>query len=148
MAADVLPCFLHMLYQLFEEWIGWYLLIYMMTSSNGNIFPRNWSFVRGTHRSTVNSPHKGPWRGALKFSLICALNKWMSKQSWCWWFETPPHSLWRYCNEYMWNLLVTNHNKTQQKVNNVHKSWVYTIDVCDTSDSFSHSVSRWSPWSW
>ena len=28
-------------------------------------FPRYWSFVRGIHRSTVNSPHKGHWRGAL-----------------------------------------------------------------------------------
>ena len=34
-------------------------------------FPRYWPFVRGIHRSTVNSPHKGQWRGALKFSLIC-----------------------------------------------------------------------------
>ena len=35
-------------------------------------FPRYWPFVRGIHRSPVNSPHKGPWRGALMFSLICA----------------------------------------------------------------------------
>ena len=35
-------------------------------------FPRNWPFVRGIHRSSpVNSPHKGQWRGALMFSLIC-----------------------------------------------------------------------------
>ena len=34
-------------------------------------FPCNWPFVRGTHRSPVNSPHKGQWRGALMFSLIC-----------------------------------------------------------------------------
>ena len=33
-------------------------------------FPRYWPFVRGIHR--VNSPHKGQWRGALMFSLICA----------------------------------------------------------------------------
>ena len=26
----------------------------------------------GGHRSPVNSPHKGQWRGALMFSLICA----------------------------------------------------------------------------
>ena len=40
-------------------------------------FPRNWSFVRGIHRSPVNSPHKGQWRGALMFSLICAwTNSW------------------------------------------------------------------------
>ena len=35
-------------------------------------FPRNWSFVRGVHRSPVTSPNKGQWRGALMFSLICA----------------------------------------------------------------------------
>ena len=35
-------------------------------------FPRYWPFVRGIHRSTVNPPHKGQWRGALVFSLICA----------------------------------------------------------------------------
>ena len=35
-------------------------------------FPRYWPFVRGIHRSPVNSPHKGQWRGTLMFSLICA----------------------------------------------------------------------------
>ena len=38
-------------------------------------FPRYWPFVRGIHRSPVNSPHKGQWRGALMFSLICV---WMT----------------------------------------------------------------------
>ena len=40
-------------------------------------FLRYWLFVRGIHRSPANSPHKGHWRGALKFSLICA-----RKSSW------------------------------------------------------------------
>ena len=32
----------------------------------------------GIHRSPVNSPHKGQWRGALMFSFICAwLNGWV-----------------------------------------------------------------------
>ena len=30
-------------------------------------FSRYWPFVRGIHRSPVNSPHKGQWRGALMF---------------------------------------------------------------------------------
>ena len=34
-------------------------------------FPRYWPFVRGIHRWPVNSPHKGQWRRALMFSLIC-----------------------------------------------------------------------------
>ena len=35
-------------------------------------FSRYWTFVRGIPRSPVNSPHKGQWRRALMFSLICA----------------------------------------------------------------------------
>ena len=38
-------------------------------------FPRYWPFVGGIRRSPVNSPHKGQWRGALIFSLICAWKK-------------------------------------------------------------------------
>ena len=37
----------------------------------GKHFLRYWPFVRGIHRSPVNSPHKGQWRRALIFSLIC-----------------------------------------------------------------------------
>ena len=42
-------------------------------------FPRYWPFVWGIHRSPVNSPHKGQWRGALIFSLIWA-NGWVNNQ--------------------------------------------------------------------
>ena len=35
-------------------------------------FPRFRPFVWGIHRWPVNSPHKGQWRGASMFSLICA----------------------------------------------------------------------------
>ena len=48
------------------------------------------------HWSPVTSPHKDLRRGALIFSLIW--DKWLSKQSWGCWFETPSCSLWRYCN--------------------------------------------------
>ena len=40
-----------------------------------NHFPCDWQFLQGIHRSLVNSPHNGQWRGQLMFSLICA---WMS----------------------------------------------------------------------
>ena len=40
-------------------------------------FQRYWPFVRGFHRSPVNSHYKGQWRGALMFSLMCAwTNSW------------------------------------------------------------------------
>ena len=44
----------------------------MTTSSNGTIVPRYWPFVLGIHRSSVNSPHKGQWRGPLMIFFICA----------------------------------------------------------------------------
>ena len=62
-------------------------------------FPRYWPFVRGIHRSPVNSPHKGQWRGAVLFDP--GLNKQLSKQLWGWWFETLSCSLWRHCNGWM-----------------------------------------------
>ena len=38
-------------------------------------FPRYWPFVRGIHRSPVNSPRNGQWRGIFMFSLIWARTK-------------------------------------------------------------------------
>ena len=44
-------------------------------------FPRYWPFVRGIHRSPVNSTHKGQWRGDLMFSLICvSTNGWVNNR--------------------------------------------------------------------
>ena len=43
--------------------------------------PRYWPFVRGIHRSPVNSPHKAQWRGALMFILMCArINGWANNR--------------------------------------------------------------------
>ena len=42
-------------------------------------FLRYWLYVRGIHRSLVNSSRKGQWRGALIFSLICVRkNGWVN----------------------------------------------------------------------
>ena len=44
-------------------------------------FPCYWPFVQGIHRSPVNSPHKGQWRGALVVSLIWAwINGWVNNR--------------------------------------------------------------------
>ena len=76
-------------------------------------FPRYWPFVRGIHRSTVNSPHKGQWRGALMFTLICArINGWVNNREagdlrryrahydvivmWKWFPCTPSTHFWPY----------------------------------------------------
>ena len=44
-------------------------------------FSRYWPFVRGIHRSPLISPHKGQWRGAFMFPLICArINGWVNNR--------------------------------------------------------------------
>ena len=46
------------------------------------ISPRCWSFVWGIQWSPMNSPHKGQWRGAFVFSLICAwTNRWVNNRA-------------------------------------------------------------------
>ena len=43
---------------------------------------RYWPFVRGIHRSSVKSPHKGQWGGALMLSLICVyINGWLNNRA-------------------------------------------------------------------
>ena len=65
--------------------------------------PRYWPLVPGIHRSPVKFPHKGQWRGALMFSLICAYsNGWVNTRE--------AGDLRRYRAHYdvilMWSLLV------------------------------------------
>ena len=58
-------------------------------------FPCYWPFVRGIHRSAVNSPHKGQWRGAFMYSLICAwINRWVNNRE----AGDSRRPLWRHCN--------------------------------------------------
>ena len=56
-----------------EIWTHVLLILHIiMTLSNGNIFRITGQLCGKIHRSPMNSPHKGQWRGALMFSLICA----------------------------------------------------------------------------
>ena len=46
--------------------------------------PRYWPFVRGIHRSPMNFPHKGQWRGSLMLSVICAwIKDWVNNREGC-----------------------------------------------------------------
>ena len=50
-----------------------------MTSLNGNNIRVTGSLCGKIHLSPMNSPHKGLWRGASMFSLICAwTNGWVN----------------------------------------------------------------------
>ena len=61
-------------------------------------FPRYWPYVRGIHRSSVNSLQKGLVTRSFDVFFDLCLNKRLSKQSWGWWFETPSRSSWRHRN--------------------------------------------------
>ena len=63
-------------------------------------FPRYWPFVRGIHRSPVNSPLKGQWRGALMFTLIQArTNGWVNNRDAGDLRRYCVNSLWRHCDD-------------------------------------------------
>ena len=62
-------------------------------------FPRYWPFVRGIHRSPVDSHHKRPVTQSFDVFFDLRLNKRLSKQWRRPWFETPLYSLWRHCND-------------------------------------------------
>ena len=89
-------------------------------------FPRYWPFMWGIHRSPVNSPHKGQWRGALTFFLDLRLNKRLSKQSCGWWFETPSRTLWRHCNAFSSAMHVT---PAQEKAFRYYKKNSMSIEI-------------------
>ena len=65
----------------------------MMMSSNGNIFR-----VTGPLWVSGGFPSQRPVTRSFDVFFDVRLNKRLSTQSKCWWFETPWHSLWRYCN--------------------------------------------------
>ena len=70
----------------------------MVTTSNGNIFRVTgllcWEFTGNRWMPCTKASD-----AELKmFFFYLPLNKWLSKQSWVWWFETPSRSLWRHCN--------------------------------------------------
>ena len=66
--------------------IGWRCVSWSLKPNHDDVskwkhFPRYWPFVRGIHRSPVNSPHKDQWRGTLMFSLICTrINCWINNR--------------------------------------------------------------------
>ena len=79
---------------------------------NWKHFPSYWFFVRGIHRSPVNSPHKGQWRGALIFSLICAwINGWLNNRD--------AGDLRRHGAHYDVTVIIANHDTEQRR----YKSW-------------------------
>ena len=69
----------------------------MMTSSNGNIFCVTGLCV-GNSLLPGEFPAQRPVMQNFDVFFDLCLNKWLSKQSWGWWFETLSRLLWRHRN--------------------------------------------------
>ena len=99
-------------------------------------FMRYWWFVRGIHRSPVNSPHKGQWRGALMFSLIrTRINGWVNSRE----AETLSRLLWRHCNEQWYTMPL----RTQWRfVNSMHiiHPWSYVLLIIIKRNFMLHFI--------
>ena len=77
---------------------GWHLLHHILTSSNGSIF-RVTGPLCGEFTGLGEFHAQRPVTRSFGVFFDLRLNKRLSKQPWGWWFETPPWSLWRHCNE-------------------------------------------------
>ena len=82
-------CFLFILY-----WLG---TAYIMTSSNGNFFSVT-GHLCGKFTGQRWIPRTKPVTRSFDVFFDLRLNKHLSKQWWCWWFETPSYPLWRHCD--------------------------------------------------
>ena len=83
-----------------------------MTSWNGNIFCVTGPLC-GEFTGPGEFPTQRPVTRSFDVFFDLRLNKWLSKQPWGWWFETPSWSLWRQCNDCyccMQHRVVLNHD--------------------------------------
>ena len=101
-----------------------------MTSSNGNIF-RVTGHLCGNSPVTGEFPAQRPVTQSFDVFFDLRLNKWLSKQSWGWWFETLSRPLWRHCNDMMLNTVLE--NKTDD------------IDICFSITALIPLMKTYSP---
>ena len=90
----------------------------------------------GNSPVTCEFPLQRPvtWNFDVFFDLC--LNKWLSKQSWVWWFKTPPPSLWRHCR---WPSTLA-HNGARSSAGPLlnEKSYIFTRKILCSSMNLYH----------
>ena len=101
-----------------------------MTSSNGNIF-RVTGHLSGEFTGPGEFPAQRPVTRSFAVFFDLSLNKRLSKQSRCWWFETQSHPLWRHCNGK--SRAAPHHGKTQQSAKHVDDPWdvLFLYKLCE-----------------
>ena len=78
--------------------------MFMMTSSNGNIFRVTGHLCEEFTRGAGNSPVTGEFHAQRPVTRLfdVIFDKRLSKQLWGWWFKTPLRPLWRHSNVVFW----------------------------------------------
>ena len=102
---------------------------------NLNPFPRYWPFVWGINRSPVNfPPHKGTATQNFDVFFDLRLNKLLSKQSGCRWFEMPALSILRHCNKHikyvLYHLFMMHHKEVEIKPIWIFRNSAFHSDTC------------------
>ena len=122
-----------------------------MTSPKWKHFPRNWTFVRGIHRSPVPGefPAQRPVTRSFDVFFDLRLNKRLSKQSWGLWFESLSCPLWRHHKKYKMGVCMPDTTLNMSYTPHVQGQWnnLHTIDMeketelkrkCCHTDFFLH----------
>ena len=102
-----------------------WILCNMMTSSNGN-FSALLAFSEGKPLVTGGFPSQRPVNRNFDAFFDLRLNKRLSKQSRCQWFETPSHSLWRHYNKEEWSWK----NERKVEFHNTDRNAVSAFELC------------------
>ena len=128
----VMLCYPYLVHPIFPSF-HWHGCNHICWRHQMETFPRYWLFLREIYRSSVTSLHKGQWRGALMFYLICAwINRWVNN---CEAGDLIRHRT--HCDvivmlwllQWQWSkpdlhgyIMLPNHNKPKQNSNHVHNS--------------------------
>ena len=75
-------------------------------------------------------------------------NKWLSKQWWGWWFETPSCPLWRHCNVpllfgILTKCLLVRDRTTKIEENREYGPYYLLYDFIVPRDPFGYGLSQW-----
>ena len=84
------------------KWYRWTNFMDLAHGLNGNIF-RVTGPLCGEFTGTGEIPAQRPVTRSFDVFFGLRLNKRLSKQPWGRWFKTPSWSLWRYCNDHLYD---------------------------------------------
>ena len=87
-------------------------------------FSASLAICAGNSLATGEFPSHRPVTLSFDVFFRLPLNKWLSKQSWGWWFEMPLRSLWRHCNDsqQLWCKDACHISKWLKKKRHIHQS--------------------------